>query len=196
MDRLSLSTSLSANGLGPEFELQAQAYAPKRVGLSLDDAALASALRRALLVRTDLTETGASEAVVIIADHPVGELGIPLHAPVLIVGADRRPNPGESVIRSLDPSLILAAAALVAGGHRIEPDARIDPDLGFTQLSAREKQVATLLVEGASNKLIARNLGISVHTAKFHVAAVLEKLGARNRADAVSIVLREGLVVV
>ena len=55
--------------------------------------------------------------------------------------------------------------------------------------------MAALLVEGASNKLIARNLGISVHTAKFHVAAVLEKLGARNRADAVSIVLREGLAV-
>jgi DNA-binding CsgD family transcriptional regulator len=196
VDRLSLSTSLSANGLGPEFELQAQAYAPKRVGLVLDDRALASALRRALLTRTDLTETDESAAAVIIADHPVGELGIPAHAPVLIVGADRRPNPGESVIRSLDPALILAAAALVAGGHRIEPDARIDPDLGFTQLSAREKQVASLLVEGASNKLIARNLGISVHTAKFHVAAVLEKLGARNRADAVSIVLREGLVVV
>lgn len=196
MDRLSLSTSLSANGLGPEFELQAQAYAPKRLGLILDDPALASALRRALLTRADLTEADESNAAVIIADHPVGELGIPLHAPVLIVGADRRPNPGESVIRSLDPSLILAAAALVAGGHRIEPDARIDPDLGFTQLSAREKQVASLLVEGASNKLIARNLGISVHTAKFHVAAVLEKLGARNRADAVSIVLREGLVTI
>ena len=41
-----------------------------------------------------------------------------------------------------------------------------------------------------------RNLGISVHTAKFHVAAVLEKLGARNRADAVAIVLRDGLVTV
>ena len=98
---------LPANGLGPEFELQAQAYAPRRVGLALDDAALASALRRALLTRTDLTETDESEAAVIIADHPVGTLGIPLHAPVLIVGADRRPNPGESVIRSLDPGLIL-----------------------------------------------------------------------------------------
>jgi len=196
VDRLSLSTSLSANGLGPEFELQAQAYAPRRIGLVLDDAALASALRRAMLTRADLTEVDESVAAVIIADHPLGELGIPLRAPVLIVGADRRPNPGESVIRSLDPALILAAATLVANGHRIEPDARLDPELGFTQLSAREKQVASLLVEGASNKLIARNLGISVHTAKFHVAAVLEKLGARNRADAVSIVLREGLVTV
>jgi DNA-binding CsgD family transcriptional regulator len=64
------------------------------------------------------------------------------------------------------------------------------------RLSARERQVASLLVEGASNKQIARNLAISVHTAKFHVAAVLEKLGARNRADAVALILREGTVTV
>ncbi|MEO8686070.1 MAG: LuxR C-terminal-related transcriptional regulator [Devosia sp.] len=41
---------------------------------------------------------------------------------------------------------------------------------------------------------MARQLDISVHTAKFHVTAVLDKLGARNRADAVALILREGLV--
>ena len=53
-----------------------------------------------------------------------------------------------------------------------------------------------LLAEGASNKLIARRLDISVHTAKFHVAAILEKLGAVNRTDAIAIAMREGLVLV
>ena len=53
-----------------------------------------------------------------------------------------------------------------------------------------------LLVDGAPNKSIARALGISVRTAKFHVAAVLAKLGARNRAEAVSLALREGLILV
>jgi DNA-binding CsgD family transcriptional regulator len=81
-------------------------------------------------------------------------------------------------------------------GHRIEPSGPLLDEETASRLSAREQQVAELLVEGASNKLIARRLGISVHTAKFHVAAVLEKLGARNRADAVAIVMREGLVVV
>ena len=51
-----------------------------------------------------------------------------------------------------------------------------------------------LLVEGAPNKAIARALGISVRTAKFHVAAVLAKLHARNRSEAVAIALRDGLV--
>ena len=50
--------------------------------------------------------------------------------------------------------------------------------------------MAALLVDGASNKVIARALDISVHTAKFHVTAILEKLGARNRADAVDIPAR------
>lgn len=195
MDPLSLSMSSSANGLGPDLPLEAHA-GPRRVAFALDDAALAAAVRRVLSTRQDLVESGWREAVVIVADHPVAELGVMLHAPVLIVGADRRPNPGESVIRSLDPALVLSAAALIAAGHRIEPDVRIDPVIGGAQLSAREQQVASLLVEGASNKVIARSLGISVHTAKFHVAAVLEKLGARNRADAVAIVLRDGPVTV
>ena len=62
------------------------------------------------------------------------------------------------------------------------------------RLSQREQEVAGLLLEGASNKVIARELDISVHTAKFHVTQILDKLGARNRADAVSMILREGLV--
>jgi DNA-binding NarL/FixJ family response regulator len=73
---------------------------------------------------------------------------------------------------------------------------RATPSAPLPNLSARERQVAELLVDGASNKVVARALDISVHTAKFHVTAILEKLGARNRADAVAIILREGLVAI
>jgi DNA-binding CsgD family transcriptional regulator len=92
--------------------------------------------------------------------------------------------------------LAAAAALLIAAGYRVEPPPGeySSADALPTPLTARERQVAELLVEGASNKLIARRLEISVHTAKFHVAAVLDKLGARNRSDAVAIALRDGLV--
>jgi DNA-binding NarL/FixJ family response regulator len=188
--RLETSTLESASGLALSASASG-AGVPALVRFDLDDAALLKALRLHMIVRSDLTEAG-RDAAVIVTDHPVPEA----HVPVLVVGSDRRAGPGESVIRSLDPPVVLSAAALVAAGHRIEPSGPLLDEQTASRLSAREQQVAELLVEGASNKLIARRLGISVHTAKFHVAAVLEKLGARNRADAVAIVMREGLVVV
>src|SRR5947207_16083 len=52
-----------------------------------------------------------------------------------------------------------------------------DPEAADSiRLTARETEVLSLLAEGASNKTIARKLAISVHTAKFHVASILEKL--------------------
>ena len=185
MDSSTMYMNVSASTLALRAS---RAEAPSRIAIVCDDLALASVLRRQLVLRPDLDEAGVGETDVIVADHSVADAP----APVLVVGSDRRPGSGESGIRSLDPALILSAAALVAAGHRIEPTNR--PERAASRLSAREQQVAELLVDGASNKLIARDLGISVHTAKFHVAAVLDKLGARNRADAVAIALREGLV--
>jgi len=61
-------------------------------------------------------------------------------------------------------------------------------------LSPREREVLGLLIEGASNKEIARALALSVHTVKFHIAAITEKLGARSRVEAVAIAVRCGLM--
>jgi DNA-binding NarL/FixJ family response regulator len=61
-------------------------------------------------------------------------------------------------------------------------------------LTARELEVLALLGEGASNKEIARRLAISVHTAKFHVASILDKLDATGRTDAVAHAIRLGLL--
>jgi len=58
----------------------------------------------------------------------------------------------------------------------------------------RELDVLTLLAEGASNKTIARQLGISVHTAKFHVGSLLDKLDATGRTDAVAHAARRGVI--
>jgi DNA-binding CsgD family transcriptional regulator len=61
-------------------------------------------------------------------------------------------------------------------------------------LTPRERQVLALLAEGASNKSIARRLGISVHTAKFHVGSLLDKLDATGRTDAVTHAARLGVI--
>lgn len=61
-------------------------------------------------------------------------------------------------------------------------------------LTPREKTTLVLLVEGLSNKQIARRIGISEHGAKRHVANVLAKLNCPNRTLAVAVALREGLV--
>ena len=65
---------------------------------------------------------------------------------------------------------------------------------GAVPLTPRELEVLTLLAEGASNKLIARRLGISVHTAKFHVGSLLDKLDAVGRTDAVAHAARLGVI--
>jgi DNA-binding CsgD family transcriptional regulator len=65
---------------------------------------------------------------------------------------------------------------------------------GEIALSPRELEVLALLAEGASNKQIARRLGISAHTAKYHVASLLEKLDAVSRTDAVTHAARIGVL--
>jgi two-component system, NarL family, nitrate/nitrite response regulator NarL len=62
-------------------------------------------------------------------------------------------------------------------------------------LTSRELQVLALLSEGLSNKAIASRLEISESTAKFHVAAILGKLGVGSRAEAIVQAARLGLVV-
>ncbi|KSV68185.1 helix-turn-helix domain-containing protein [Sinorhizobium sp. Sb3] len=61
-------------------------------------------------------------------------------------------------------------------------------------LTSREREVVALLAEGLSNKEIARKLGISVDTAKFHVGRVIDKLDATGRTDAVAHAARRGVI--
>ena len=61
-------------------------------------------------------------------------------------------------------------------------------------LTARELEVLRLVARGLSNKEIAADLRITTHTVKYHLAAVLEKLGVRSRTEAVSLGIRKGLV--
>jgi DNA-binding NarL/FixJ family response regulator len=78
---------------------------------------------------------------------------------------------------SLSPATTLATSAVAAEA-----------------LTPRELQVLQLVAQGLPNKGIARRLGISENTAKFHVASVCSKLGASSRTEAVTIAARRGLI--
>lgn len=81
------------------------------------------------------------------------------------------------------------ADIVVAAPPERERDPNADADL-----TPRELEVLVLLAEGASNKIIARRLGVSVHTAKFHVGRLLDKLDAVGRTDAVAQAARLGVI--
>ena len=100
-----------------------------------------------------------------------------------------RMGPGASLPLDLSPVQLDAALRAAAVGLRVTlaADAR-------TLLTPRELEILACLGEGLSNKAVARRLGISAHTVKFHLEAVFAKLGATTRADAVARGLRRGLI--
>lgn len=132
---------------------------------------------------------------------------------IVIDDSDHGPDVWDAEVRAvlpptIDADLLRAAVVMVAAGFAISDAGGLrgfsddasklthssDVGDGELTLTPRESEVLSLLAHGASNKVIARELKISVHTAKFHVASVLAKLGARNRSDAVVIGIRHGLV--
>ena len=90
------------------------------------------------------------------------------------------------------PGLTIAAEGTAADVRLVKPPGTsVELDV---ELTPREHDVLELLADGASNKEIARRLGISASTVKFHVRSVADKLGADGRTDAVAHALRRGLV--
>jgi DNA-binding CsgD family transcriptional regulator len=90
------------------------------------------------------------------------------------------------------PGLRLAAPGETADVAVVA--ARDRPANLHVSLTRRELDVLALLAEGASNKAIARTLGISVHTVKFHIAALFDKLDAEGRTEAVAQAARMGAI--
>ena len=62
------------------------------------------------------------------------------------------------------------------------------------RLSPREREVLALVAQGCSNREIADSLVVTEHTAKYHVAQLLNKLGAGSRAEAVTRAVSAGLL--
>jgi DNA-binding NarL/FixJ family response regulator len=75
-----------------------------------------------------------------------------------------------------------------------EVAAKLASRISEEELTNRELEILTLLAEGKSNKLIARELNISEGTVKTHVKSILEKLDATSRTEAVAVAARRGLI--
>ncbi len=124
-----------------------------------------------------MTKEGASEPVVITIEIDDPALADRLTALLADVPGLRLARTGEKADAVLVSSL--------AVGNVYEQGAALTP---------REIEVLNLMAEGASNKTIARRLEISVHTVKFHVGSLLDKLDAAGRTDAVAHAARLGVI--
>jgi len=96
-----------------------------------------------------------------------------------------------------DMTLVSAPNPVVAAGDSSDDtlaDGQAISPRRALHVTPREREVLALLAEGASNKTIARRLGISVHTAKYHVGSLLDKLDATGRTDAVAHAARIGVI--
>lgn len=148
--------------------------------LAADPVRAADLAARVALAGHTLTEPAL--AVLVLAD---ADSAAPERLPVLRMG------PGGSVPTELSPVQLDAALRAVAAGLRVSMPAEAE---ARAVLTPRELEILACLGEGLSNKAVARRLGISAHTVKFHLEAVFAKLGASSRADAVARGLRGGLI--
>jgi len=98
--------------------------------------------------------------------------------PIELVTALREIVAGKTIVA---PELATVLARVVQGDVEDDGVAPVSP---FAELTPRELEILCLLAEGQSNKVIARNLGISDGTVKLHVKAILRKLNVHSRVEA------------
>jgi len=110
--------------------------------------------------------------------------------------------------REVKPEEIFAAIRACSSGlvvlHRdaldslLPVDAESQPELDSSDqiLTPREIAVLRMIADGLGNKEIASKLKISDHTVKFHISSIFAKLGAANRAEAVTLGIRLGVIMV
>jgi len=105
---------------------------------------------------------------------------------------DTEPERLFAALRALAQGLVVLEPGIARTAVRARTAADLDP---LDALTPRELEVLQLLAQGLPNKAIAVRLEIAERTAKFHVNAILAKLGAENRSEAIVRAVRLGLVV-
>ncbi len=108
-------------------------------------------------------------------------------APAGVLMPDATAEQLDAALRAVFTGLLVRSSAA--------PQARgFAPAEDMPLLTPREREILALIGEGLSNKAMARRLGISVHTVKFHLEALFTKLDATSRAEAVAKGLRGGVI--
>lgn len=113
-------------------------------------------------------------------------------------GLVRKEGPIEEVVQAI--RLVAAGEALVAPPftrrllHRFAGSVPVTAPPSLASLTTRERQVLVLVAEGLSNTEIAAALTVCESTVKYHVSAIFTKLGLRDRAQAVAVAFRAGLM--
>lgn len=101
----------------------------------------------------------------------------------------------DLAVRSAEAGLVLMDLPLAASSLGLMATIATTRIPSSEPLTPRELQVLQLVAQGLPNKGIARRLGISENTAKFHVASLCGKLGASSRTEGVTIAARRGLII-
>ncbi len=145
-----------------------------------------------------LGEVGKAAVLALIADEATA-----LEASPALIGAgvrglmlqDARADTLAAALNALGQGLVVitpAVAESLRTERALSPES--EPNPLIDALTPREMEVINLIAEGLPNKNIAARLGISEHTVKFHVNAILTKLGAQSRTEAVVRATRMGLI--
>lgn len=108
-----------------------------------------------------------------------------------VLTQDTNPDRITAAVIALGQGLTVATPAYFPAAA---PNADSASPLPIDTLTPRESEVLHLIAEGLPNKQIAQKLNISEHTVKFHVNAILTKLGAQSRTEAVVRATRAGLI--
>jgi DNA-binding NarL/FixJ family response regulator len=172
------------------FERSSDLSGPGPVVVIADQAAAGDAVRA-------LRDGGAAGGVIVVGANATADdawaaldLGatgfVQLESPVEeLITAIRATGAGHYFV----PAVFLPALA-----GRVRSLCRSQADTCAHGLTVREFDVLRMLAEGSSNAEIARNLFISESTVRTHVLAILRKVGARNRTEAVVLASRKGML--
>jgi DNA-binding NarL/FixJ family response regulator len=151
------------------------------------------------LMETRLPDGGGIEALIAIrTEFPTARLMV-LTTCDGDVDVQRALKAGASgyLLKSTPPRELLQEIRKVHSGHtvvQVELAAKLAEHLGEDMLSAREVEVLALVATGNRNRDIGERLGIAEETVKSHLRHILEKVGAKDRTEAIAIAMRRGII--